>query len=148
LSYDDWDQAYDNWLLLMDTIGHEDVGAGWQQHVKNACRPEFFVMDAWRDHNKQLCTQFTSKPFLVDLTRLSRERAGSRWLIISRTGARPVSLRTLFLVRGWIALAIYCLSLGTTHMTVALMVVCDERGKAETRSTADNQQTYCSKLNI
>jgi hypothetical protein len=32
LSYDDWDQAYDNWLLLMDTIGDEDVGAGWRKH--------------------------------------------------------------------------------------------------------------------
>jgi len=61
-------QAYRNWLTIIDVIATTDVAVGWYEHHSRMLRDDKFTayFDAWRDMDKQLRTQFISRPFLVD----------------------------------------------------------------------------------
>ncbi|KAF8520847.1 hypothetical protein JB92DRAFT_2828071 [Gautieria morchelliformis] len=68
LSSDKWTQAYMNWLTLVDTIYTPEISVGWHEHYHSmlADKEFSFWFPAWRKHNKQLCSKFMCKPFLVD----------------------------------------------------------------------------------
>ncbi|KAF8578806.1 hypothetical protein K439DRAFT_1621036 [Ramaria rubella] len=68
LTSDNWAQAYKNWLTLIDAISEPGIGVGWHKHYSKMCLDQNFScwFPAWRDHNKRIRSQFTSKPFLID----------------------------------------------------------------------------------
>jgi len=62
-------QAYRNWLTVIDIIATADVAVGWYEHHSRMLRDEKFsgfYFDTWRDMDKQLRTQFITRPFAID----------------------------------------------------------------------------------
>jgi len=62
-------QAYRNWLTVIDIVATPDVAMGWYEHHSRMLRDEkfsSFYFEAWWDMDKQLRTQFITRPFAID----------------------------------------------------------------------------------
>ena len=68
LSFEVWDQAYSNWLVLLKAISDEDIVEGWFLHRETMRQDAQFSRwnKAWQKFDKQLRMQFTSEPFIID----------------------------------------------------------------------------------
>jgi len=61
-------QAYRNWLTIINIVVTADVAVGWYEHHSQMLRDDKFTayFDAWHDMDRQLRTQFITRPFIVD----------------------------------------------------------------------------------
>jgi len=68
LSIHEWWQAYRTWLSLIDIIADTHVAVGWHEHHDKMWADDAFSHSAraWHTHDKQMCTQFVARPFILD----------------------------------------------------------------------------------
>ncbi|KAF8585568.1 hypothetical protein K439DRAFT_1560998 [Ramaria rubella] len=61
-------QAYMNWLTIIDAIADPRLAVGWYEHHAKMPHDENFNITflAWQEPDRQLCSQFMIKPFLVN----------------------------------------------------------------------------------
>jgi len=64
----EFNQAYTNWLMLIETVSDPAMEQGWHAPHKCMVSDRGFVKwaQAWHVHDHLLCSQFMQKPFILD----------------------------------------------------------------------------------